>query len=129
MFASIKIEDIGAKDRQKCQLWKGVINHNLPGVGDLLVGNIPRRAWIAKITELCTKYKYKREFMKPRVDYCKSNNNFSRGVYLHYLLPEGVYDVSAPISWKKNDRYYCVSTEGMIIRINENEVVKWLNDI
>lgn len=91
----------------------------------------PNRYWVAEITGLSEKYKYKRRFLEYKKDYTDSNSIGTRGVYAYYILDnDRIYDVSEPISWGKTDRYFCTVRDDEIIRLQESEVEEllWLSD-
>lgn len=118
MKATLKIECIG--DDSAIQ--------SLKRVAPSLVGSYPARYYVAKITGLDPKYKFKREFLKPNKDYAHANSKGSRGVYAWYVLDYGdPYEVKEPVSWKKTEKYYCRVTEtGDIEKLTEGQVFEWV---
>lgn len=127
MKATLGIENIHIfSDEMK--LYGFICDCVLPGSKKYVVPKFKNRCWVAHIVGSDEKYKFKREFLKPKTDYTKSNSKGSRGVYLWYLLESGnIYDVSETTSWKNVDRYFCkVSEDGDIIKITEEEVKEWI---
>lgn len=88
---------------------------------------MPCRAWCAEITGMRGRG-YVRRFLHGKKDYTRSNSKGSRGIYWLYLLEAGrIYEVSAPLSWKRHDRYFCwVLPDGTIERITKEVVDAWL---
>jgi len=126
MKAALEIELFGDDTRQYCKLWKNIMNEGMLGLGDVTIGTMPSLSWVAEITGKDQKYKYARKFLKGKKDYSRANSKGSRGIFMEYLLEsEHYYEVSAQISWKNIDRYFCtVDNEGNIVRIDEAELPK-----
>lgn len=88
--------------------------------------------WVAEIPSFDAVYKYKREFVKPKVDYTEANSVGSRGVYYVYFLEgEKIYEVSdnrGRGNYTKPQRYFArVATTGEIEKVSEEYVKEWLN--
>lgn len=130
MMVQIKIERIGDNIRDEVGFYKNLTNHLFPGAGDALFGKkgtIPSRAWVCKIIGEDPKYKFKREFLRPNIDYSQANSVGSRGVFAYYNLEnDNVYEVSSPASWKNTDRYFCRIENDAIIYMEKDEVLEWL---
>jgi hypothetical protein len=131
MLATLKIEAIGDNGYQLMELGKRVLNEAIPGAGEIVVGNFPKRAWVAKIVGKSKKYKFDRVFVRGKKDYSQANSVGSRGIYIWYFLEPGFfYEVSEPVSWKNTNRFFCkVDCEGNIIKISEEEVLLCLKKI
>ena len=129
MLASLKLEAIGDDLRQTLRLWRNIADLAAPGLGDVVIGSTPSRAWVAWITGPDARYRWKREFLRGRKDYTDANGVGSRGVYVWYTLESGkVYEVQAPVTWKRDERYFCrVTDDGEIVGIEESEVPEWLS--
>lgn len=84
------------------------------------------KAWVARLTGLDDRYKFTREFVRGQKDYSQANSIGSRGVYIYYALTPGVYEVNAPMSWSRTDRYFCRIKDGQAIRMTFEETVEWL---
>lgn len=91
---------------------------------DLLEGMRGVRDFVAEITDFDIRYRYKRTFLRGKVDYAQSNLRGTRGVFVNYTLESGkIYHVSDPRSWRRTDKYYVtVTNEGEIVKITEEEV-------
>lgn len=127
--AALALEWIGQDAHAQMEFYRRLLNNGVAGLGDGVVGRCPRRAWVARIVGPDARYGWCREFIRGKIDYSEANSKGSRGVMLHYVLKPGeVYEVNAPSSWRRNDRYFCrVSDSGEIVRISQEEVQQWLN--
>lgn len=130
MMIQIKIERIGDNTRAQAKFYKNFANSLISGAGDALFGQngtIPSRSWVCKILGEDTKYKFKREFLRPNLDYSEANSIGSRGVYAYYNLESGhIYEVSSPVSWKNTERYFCRVENDAIVYMEKEEVIEWL---
>ena len=128
MKANLKIERIGRPYMNidyelivTCKALKDCTGINL------LEGIPKNRDWVAQILGRDPKYKYRREFLRPKVDYTRSNSVGSRGVYANYILEDGqYYEVKAPLSWRHSEQYFCTVENGSIRRVTKEEVDEWL---
>jgi hypothetical protein len=84
------------------------------------------RPWVARIAGLDSRWGLRREFVRPNVDYSRANSVGSRGVYGYYLLDDGIYEVSHPVSWRNHRRYFVRAAEGRIREIDREEVIECL---
>lgn len=83
-----------------------------------------QRDWVAKILGACEKYGFKREFLKPCLDYSKSNSKGTRGIWCSYFLQEDfIYEISKPVSWSTTDRYFAKIINGCLEKISKDDVV------
>lgn len=125
--ATLKIEAIGQNTFEYARFIEGILKYG--GLGGLL-GYPKPHYWAAKITGRDPKYGYARSFLRPKIDYAKSNSAGSRGVFLWYIFESGeIYEVSSPVSWKRTRRYFCMVTEdGDIVEIGKEEVEEWINE-
>jgi len=114
---AIGIEDIGVKPP-------------LDPMAYIFLKNVLKsRAWVAEIVGLSAKYGFERKFLRPNIDYAEANSAGSRGIYKYYWLEEGkVYEVSAPQSWRKIDRYFCEIKNNRAERIDRSKVEEWLKN-
>lgn len=88
-------------------------------------------SWVAEITGLDEKYKYKRKFLPAKKDYKHANKNASEGVIAEYILESGhIYEVNHSVNRNYTERYFCtVTDDGDIIKLTEQEVIDWLKNI
>ena len=84
-----------------------------------------RTYWVAEITGFDPKYRFKREFVKPKIDYTNASGSGKSGVVKHYIMDSAnVYDVSWRKSRGKAYRFYAkVDNDGEIIEVSEDEVI------
>lgn len=85
-----------------------------------------RRPWVAAIVGYSPRYGLERRFEEARLDYQDANRTGSRGVRLHWMLPEGIYEVQAYPSWRRSERYFVASVDGAIIRITRADLDRCL---
>lgn len=84
------------------------------------------KAWVARILGTDQRYAFQREFLRGKKDYAEANSTGSRGVYRWYELEEGdIYEINAPQSWTKADRYFALSTKGQLLRMELDDVIEW----
>ena len=90
---------------------------------------VPSRFWVAEITGHDTRYGWARKFLRGQYDYENANSVGSRGVMVHFFLESyRAYEVKKPISWRKDDRFFCsCGTDGKIERIDEDEVERLIS--
>jgi hypothetical protein len=127
--ASLSIELIGDDTTQFMRLRQKELDRAFGrGAGKWLIGAFPSRAWCAEIMGRDTHYGLARRFLPRKKDYRTSNRVGSRGVIAYYVLESGhVYEVSAPLSWHRIDRYFCrVTDDGVIVRLSQEEFDTWL---
>lgn len=86
-----------------------------------------RKAWVAEVRS-GVRGRLSYDFLRYTRDYGRMRT-VSRGIYRHYVLEsDKVYEVCAPLSWRKSDRYFCRVTEaGDIERITREDVNAWLS--
>lgn len=87
------------------------------------------RPWIARITGTDPTYGLARTFLEGQIDYSQANSVGSRGVYLHFFLEDGVYEVSEHVSWKRTRRYFIVVHNIQVSEIPREEVLSYLDQV
>lgn len=102
MYAAISLEWIGA-------------DSPIPAMRSL------RKPWVAEIIDL-SRRGIQRHFVEARIDYLRANAGGSRGVYLHWMLPAGLYEVRSFESWRREARYFVSSHDGEITKITRAEL-------
>lgn len=70
------------------------------------------RVWVARITGTDPKFGLRREFVNGLVDKTRGNSCGSRGVYVLYNLPDGIYEVQGGQSWASRERRRFVRVAG-----------------
>jgi hypothetical protein len=92
----------------------------------LFFGKPSSRAWVAKVKYMRGNY-VDREFIQGKKDYANSNGPGSRGIYKHYFLDDGLYEISSPQSWKETDRYFAYVESGEMWRVTREEAQLWVD--
>lgn len=126
MFAALKLEAIGDATRQRTRLAAGILREAGFSVASELYQPARPYPWVARITGLHAKYGMARQFIRGRKDYSTASGNGNRGIYLHYLLDEGIYEIQDVKSWSKVERYFVQSSGGVLERMTKEEVLSCL---
>lgn len=80
--------------------------------------------WVARIDGTDPRWGFRREFVRGVHDYTYGEEHHSRGVWLYFFLPPGLYEVYRPVSWKHEERYFVrVDGQGNLHRIRRQDVV------
>ncbi len=68
-------------------------------------------------------------YLRPKIDYTKSNGTGSRGVYAHYILEsDRLYKVKELLSWNRSRKYFCIVSDlGDIFELTDEDVEEWLS--
>jgi len=112
MRATIKLEMIGVGASERYRAYLG-INKSKP--------------WVARILGLDDEWGFERQFMRGYTDYSKASGTGARGVYVHYALEPGIYEVNRRMSWKHVRRYFIhVFDDGSYAEIIREEVIQCL---
>jgi len=83
---------------------------------------------VAEIRGFGDKFFFDRRFLESNTDYADSGEG-NRGTCLVFHLHEArVYEVFDTKTWGFHDRYFCTVKDNKIIRISEEEVIKWLTE-
>ena len=129
LYASLGIEAIGDDwDQQQREFRRMSQGHPAGALLAQAMGETRGpRAWVARLTGLHPTYGFTREFLRGQRDYSRANSKGSRGVYLYYALPPGLYEVSEPLSWKQTRRYFVRSSRGTYEEISREEVIACLS--
>lgn len=70
------------------------------------------KPWVARITGTDAKFGFCREFVDGIADYSRSNRPRTRGVYYHFELSDGVYEVKGGTSWGSAEKRCFVRVVG-----------------
>lgn len=62
-----------------------------------------------------------------QIDYSRANSTGSRGVYLYYILTDGIYEVNERETWKRVRRYFIRVQGTTITEIEREEVMQCLS--
>ena len=107
------------------------LRNSPPEILAILRKSLPRylkaQYWVAKITGTCSRYGFRREFVHIEKDYRAANKMATRGIVGLCFLRDGyVYEVSHQVYKGERTRYFCIIDRGEMIKINRQQVVKWL---
>lgn len=79
--------------------------------------------WVARILGRCARYGLAREFVKPeQVDYTRATR--FRGVFLLFLLEDGLYEIKRSKNRMKTMRYFIRVLDGETQEISKDEAWK-----
>lgn len=128
MRAVISLEYIGENyavyNRVKQAHMAGM--HIPEGIRDMLDMGVSR-PWVARLTGLDARFGFARTFQRGQKDYSEANSVGSRGVYLHFPLEMGLYEVFALVTWTRSRRYFIrVDADAAITEISKEEVIRCL---
>lgn len=114
MYSHLKLEVIG-DDRAELFRRLGLKTYNRP--------------WVARCTWDHERRRINRVFLQALWDYRHANRIGSRGVYMHFTLAPGMYDVLQRVAWRRSDRYFLLALEdGTHRRQTKEEAEKWMQD-
>lgn len=123
MKAALHLELFGENNREYFKLYRHIFElfDHQQTFDDLVGGVPPRSSWVAEITGPDETYGLRREFLRPKLDYSRSNAKGSRGIFAEYILESGhIYEVLARVNWKRSERYFCtVSDAGTVVELAE----------
>lgn len=92
-----------------------------------LFGRDRSRPWVAKLISIDPEASFQREFMRAQIDYSRANSTGSRGVFLYYALPDGIYEINERKTWKKVARYFIRVKDAQIEEVAREEIVRWFS--
>lgn len=60
-------------------------------------------------------------------DYRNANSKGTRGVFMCYILDEGMlYRVKEPTSWRSSNQYFCIVTNnGEVVKLDKEGALQW----
>lgn len=117
----LKLECIGDDENQKL---RALTRLAARAIGECSAFKLDlRKPWVAKIVGTDPKFGLARQFVKGEKCYLEANAVGSRGVFMHYELDDGIYDVYDLVSWSRSRRYFLRVTEESAIEIEREEVV------
>jgi hypothetical protein len=119
----LKLECIGDDENQKL---RALTQLAAKATGESRVFRLDlRRPWVARIVGLDSKFEFARKFVKGEKCYLEANSVGSRGVFMHYELDDGVYDVYELVSWIRSRRCFMRVTSETAVEIERGEVLLW----
>lgn len=122
-FAVLKLEFIG--ENYYAYKRQATVAHAGTGRYKDYLGRNQSRPWVKRLSKRGERIE--RAFMDGQIDYSQANRTGSRGVYLYYYLPVGVYEINERCSWTRVRRYYTRVEQGRVIEIEQEEVDQWLS--
>lgn len=88
-----------------------------------------RQPWVARLTGIDERWGFKREFIQGIYDYSHGKRHHTRGVFIYWALPPGLYEFSRPKSWKHHERFFGRVTEtGQIVQMSREEMIECLKE-
>lgn len=123
--ASFRIEAV-ADHLVQCYRVTGRLPDSCPLLDQSYIMSGRGTPWVARLLGR-TARGFRREFAEGVKDYTHANSVGSRGVYVFYALPPGLYEVNEPVRWRRNDRYFIQVADGRWKRITREEVERCLN--
>lgn len=104
LLTGFRLEAVGDDDWQK---WRAHQRARERGAGTglctLVVPPKPPTPWVAMITGACPHYEFSREFLRGKKDYREADKYGSRGVWMFWELPPGLYE-SQELEWDRKLR-------------------------
>lgn len=91
------------------------------------LGRDKSKPWVARLTGLDDHYGFARQFVRAYGDYSKSSGTGARGIWLHYALDDGIYEVNERMSWHHVRRYFVRVSHATVTEIPRSEVLACLS--
>lgn len=84
-----------------------------------------QKPWVARVTGVGDGH-LRRTLLPYRKDYALANSRGSRGVYYHFELHTGIYEVLEIVSWRRERRYFLAVDEHVAGEVSREEVMETL---
>lgn len=85
--------------------------------------------WAAHLFGLDKRWGFRRQFITGVRDYSYGQEHHTRGVYLYFNLPPGLYEVFRSISWRHEERYFFqIDDNGDLYRMSKDNVESCLKN-
>ena len=101
--------------------------------GEIFAGKyyaVHKHPWVSRIVGIHPLGELQREFLRGLHDYSHGKVHHSRGVYVYFAIPSGIYEFFRPVSWRRDERFFArVTDEGQIQHITKQEIVECLNGV
>jgi len=100
---------------------------------EIIKGNSMTRTrgtpWVARLLGLDPHWGFRRQFLRGIRDYSRGQEHHTRGVYLYFALPPGLYEVYRPTSWRHSERYFVrITDDGRLHEITREEAIACLKN-
>ncbi len=82
--------------------------------------------WCAEIIGFTPSAALERRFVKGMKTYAEANGVGSRGVYLFFVLGDGIYEIFSRETWARSRRYFARVRGSVLTEINEQEACRAL---
>jgi hypothetical protein len=86
------------------------------------------KPWLAEITGLDDKYKFKRTFLNGSIDFSESNKSGNAGVKLYFIIEDDKIYQLREKSGKKEFKYFFKMVNGEEVKLQEEEVIECLKN-
>jgi hypothetical protein len=123
----LKLECIGERSNREQRLYQAMVDSAAPEYVPFFEPE-NRVPWVARILGPDPKYGLRREFVKGDKWFGEASSNWNRGVYLHYDLGDGIYEVHELVSWTRSRRYFVCVAADKSTEMTKDEVLKWANE-
>lgn len=121
----LKLECIGDNINAELRALEGMVARTCDATTTRAMRAPKRQPWVARIVGTCKRFGLSREFIRGEKDYTESNTVGSRGVYLHYHLADGIYEINDLESWGRSRRYFLLVIGGSSREITKEEALEW----
>lgn len=81
---------------------------------------------MAYLNGLCPRYEFHRGFLRGKVDYRDADKRGTRGVYLYFQLPPGLYEVLERQDHYHSRRYFARVADLRMCEINKRKLLSRL---
>ena len=123
----LKLEVIGDRENQEIALMECMLEKTVPGALQYF-GGLKRKPWVAQIRGTDSKFGLRREFVRGEKCYLESSGNGNRGVYMHYDLIDGVYEIHELISWARSVRRFVRVAGDDCVALTKEQVIQWAKE-
>jgi len=100
--------------------------------GEIFAGKhyaVHKRPWVSRLVGTHPSGELQREFLPGLHDYSHGKAHHSRGVYLYFAVPPGVYEFFRPVSWRRDERFFGrVDDDGTIEELTREEAIECLRN-
>jgi len=124
----LKLECIGERSNRAERLIQAMVDKAVPGYAPFFKPQ-NRVPWIARILGPDPKYGLRRDFVRGDKWFGEASANWNRGVYLHYDLANGIYEVHELLSWQRSRRYFIRVNGDDSTEMAKEEVLKWASKV
>ena len=124
----LKLECIGERSNREERLIQRIVDKAAPEYAPFFKPE-NRAPWVARILGPDPRYGLKREFVRGDKWFGEASANWNRGVYLHYDLADGIYEVHELVSWQRARRYFIRVAADESTEMTKEEVLRWASKV